>query len=74
MILAPPPWESSGGAINGTAQPMRNYGGTEMRDAQSKVVYRSQFLLTHPLRTDYKERVGYAGKEFTYVSGKWVIR
>ena len=60
--------------INNTHEPMRNYDGTEMRDAQSKVIYRSQFLSTHPLRSDCKERVGYAGKKFTYVSGDGVIR
>ncbi len=62
------------GDTDGTAQPMRNYDGTAMRDARGSVVYRSQFLSTHPLRSDCKERVGYAGKKFTYVSGDGVIR
>ena len=54
--------------------PMRNHDGSAMRDYQSNVVYRSQFLATHPLKSDCKERVGYAGKKFTYVSGDGVIR
>jgi len=53
---------------------MRNHDGTEMRDARRRIVYKSQFLSTHPLRTDCKERVGYGGKKFTYVSGDGVIR
>ena len=57
-----------------THQPMRNYDGTMMRDATSKVIYKSQFLSTHPLKSDCKERVGYAGRKFTYVSGDGVIR
>jgi len=70
-----PPISGSGDAVvDVTAQPMRNYDGTEMRDVQSNVVYKSQFLATHPLKTDCKERVGYAGKRFTYVSGDGVIR
>ena len=60
--------------VDTTHQPMRNYDGTMMRDATSKVVYKSQFLSTHPLKSDCKERVGYAGKKFTYVSGDGVIR
>lgn len=60
--------------VDGTNEPMRNYDGTEMRDAKSNVVYRSQFLSTHPLKSDCKERVGYGGKKFTYVSGDGVIR
>lgn len=54
--------------------PMRNHDGSAMRDYRSNVVYRSQFLATHPLKSDCKERVGYAGKKFTYVSGDGVIR
>ena len=57
-----------------TNQPMRNYDGTEMRDASGRMVYKSQFLATHPLKADCKERVGYGGKKFTYVSGDGVIR
>ncbi len=60
--------------IDSTNEPMRNYDGTEMRDANSCVVYKSQFLSTHPLRSDCKERVGYAGMKLTYVSGDGVIR
>jgi hypothetical protein len=45
-----------------------------MRDANSCIVYKSQFLSTHPLRSDCKERVGYAGTKLTYVSGDGVIR
>lgn len=53
---------------------MKNYDGSEMRDGNSQLVYKSQFLSTHPLRSDCKERVGYGGKKFTYVSGDGVIR
>jgi len=60
--------------VDTTHQPMRNYDGTLMRDATTKVVYKSQFLSTHPLKSDCKERVGYAGRKFTYVSGDGVIR
>ncbi len=57
-----------------TNGPMKNYDGSQMRDGNSQLVYRSQFLSTHPLRSDCKERVGYGGKKFTYVSGDGVIR
>jgi len=53
---------------------MRNYDGTEMRDFAGNVVFTSQFLSTHPLRADCKERVGYGGKKFSYVTGDGVIR
>ena len=65
---------NTNGMIDDTNRPMRNYDGTEMRDAQRRIVYKSQFLSTHPLRSDCKERVGYGGKKFTYVSGDGVIR
>ena len=45
-----------------------------MRNTNSQPVYKSQFLSTHPLWSDCKERVGYGGKKFTYVSGDGVIR
>ena len=57
-----------------TNEPMKNYDGTQMRDHKSQLVYKSQFLSTHPLWSDCKERVGYGGKKFTYVSGDGVIR
>ncbi len=57
-----------------TNEPMQNYDGSEMRDSNSQLVYKSQFLSTHPLRSDCKDRVGYGGKKFTYVSGDGVIR
>ena len=57
-----------------TNEPMQNYDGSEMRDSNSQLVYKSQFLSTHPLWSDCKERVGYGGKKFTYVSGDGVIR
>ena len=60
--------------VDTTHQPMRNYDGTKMRDSKSQVIYKSQFLSTHPLKSDCKERVGYAGRKFTYVSGDGVIR
>ncbi len=53
---------------------MKNYDGSQMRDTNSQIVYKSQFLSTHPLWSDCKERVGYGGKKFTYVSGDGVIR
>ena len=60
--------------IDTTNEPMQNYDGSEMRDSNSQLVYKSQFLSTHPLWSDCKERVGYGGKKFTYVSGDGVIR
>lgn len=53
---------------------MRNYDDTEMRDGDGGVVYKSQFLSTHPIWSDCRERVGYGGKKLTYVSGDGVIR
>ena len=49
--------------VDATNQPMQNYDGTEMRDERGRLVYKSQFLSTHPLKGDCKERVGY---------GKWI--
>ncbi|KAL3797351.1 hypothetical protein HJC23_010477 [Cyclotella cryptica] len=69
-----PPHPSTMTLIDTTNQPMLNYDGTEMRDGQSRLVYKSQFLSTHPLKGDCKERVGFGGKKFTYVSGDGVIR
>ena len=60
--------------IDATNDPMKNYDGSQMRDTNSQLVYKSQFLSTHPLWSDCKERVGYGGKKFTYVSGDGVIR
>jgi hypothetical protein len=60
--------------IDSTNEPMQNYDGSQMRDANSQIVYKSQFLSTHPLVSDCKERVGYGGNKFTYVSGDGVIR
>ena len=60
--------------IDNTHQPMRNYDGSEMRDGNCNIVYKSQFLSTHPLKSDIKERVGYAGRKLCYVSGDGVIR
>ena len=60
--------------IDTTIEPMKNYDGSQMRDTNSQLVYKSQFLSTHPLWSDCKERVGYGGKKFTYVSGDGVIR
>jgi hypothetical protein len=45
---------------------MLNYDGTEMRDGQSRIVYKSQFLSTHPLKGDCKERVGF-GEIFVFL-------
>jgi hypothetical protein len=45
--------------IDTTNEPMQNYDGTEMRDASRNVVYKSQFLSTHPLRGDCKEKPGF---------------
>jgi hypothetical protein len=60
--------------IDTTNEPMQNYDGTHMCNQNGELVYKSQFLSTHPLWSDCKERVGYAGKKFTYVSGDGVIR
>ena len=54
--------------------PMYNHDGTVMLDHRGNTVYRSQFLSTHPLRTDCKERVGYGGRKLFYLSGEGVIR
>ena len=54
-----PPHRSSVALIDTTNQPMLNYDGTELRDEKSRIVYRSQFLSTHPLKGDCKERVGF---------------
>ena len=40
----------------------------------SPLKYVNVGVLTHPLWSDCKERVGYGGKKFTYVSGDGVIR
>ena len=56
-----------------TKEPMLNYDGTEMRN-EDGVVHKSQFLSTHPIWSDCRERVGYGGKKLTYVSGDGVIR
>lgn len=57
-----------------TSLPMYNHDGTEMLDHHGRIVYRSQYLSTHPLRSDCKERVGYAGRKFVYLSGDGAIR
>ena len=57
-----------------SAVPMKNYDGTIMLDHHGRTIYQSQFLSTHPIRSDCKERVGYAGRKFTYLSGEGVIR
>jgi hypothetical protein len=66
--------DGEGEGVTGRGVPMRNHDGTIMLDHLGRTVYRSQYLSTHPLRTDCKERVGYGGKKFTYVSGDGVIR
>lgn len=53
--------------------PMRNHNGTEMLDEHGRVVYRGQFLATHPLRSDVKERRE-GNFVATYLSGDSVIR
>ena len=58
----------------GIGIPMRNHDGSIMLDHRGKIVYRSQFLSTHPLRSECRERVVYAGKKLPYVSGEGVIR
>jgi hypothetical protein len=69
-VKSSPSHPSNAVLVDTTNQPMRNYDGTEMRDAQSRIVYKSQFLSTHPLKSDCKEKPGFGGKRFTYVSGK----
>jgi hypothetical protein len=58
---------------NKNAEPMRNHDGSVMLDESGRVVYRSQFLATHPLRSDCKERMS-DGKALTYITGDSVIR
>jgi DNA recombination protein Rad52 len=58
---------------NKNAEPMRNHDGSVMLDESGRVVYRSQFLATHPLRSDCKERMS-DGKALTYITGESVIR
>jgi len=55
------------------APPMRNHDGSCMLDESGRIVYRSQFLSTHPLRSDCKERLS-GGKLLTYITGDGVIR
>ena len=55
------------------APPMRNHDGSAMLDENGTVVYRSQFLSTHPLKSDCKERMS-GGKLLTYITGDGVIR
>lgn len=55
------------------AEPMRNHDGSPMLDESGRVVYRSQFLATHPLRSDCKERMS-DGMNVTYITGDSVIR
>lgn len=57
-----------------TAIPMYNHDGSVMLDHKSEVLYQSQYLSTHPVRSECKERVGYGGRKLTYVSGDSVIR
>ena len=56
-----------------TKEPMLNYDGTAMRN-EDGLVHKSQFLSTHPIWSDCRERVGYGGRKLTYVSGDGVIR
>ena len=52
---------------------MRNHDGSAMLDESGRVVYRNQFLSTHPLKNDCKERIS-GGKRLTYITGDGVIR
>lgn len=54
--------------------PMRNHDGTAMLSHDGEILYRSQYLSTHPLRADCKERIGYGNKRLAYVTGDGVIR
>jgi hypothetical protein len=56
------------------AEPMRNHDGSEMLDDCGDIVYRSQYLATHPLRGECKERVTPGGMLLTYMTGDGVIR
>jgi hypothetical protein len=53
---------------------MRNHDGSEMLDEHARGIHRSQFLSTHPLRSDVKEKMGEGGKPLTYITGDGVIR
>ena len=56
------------------AEPMRNHDGSAMLDDCGEVVYRSQYLTTHPLIGDCKERMAPDGMLLTYMTGDGVIR
>lgn len=56
------------------AEPMRNHDGSAMLDDDGKIVYRSQYLATHPLRGDCKDRMTPDGTLLTYMTGDCVIR
>jgi len=53
---------------------MHNHNGSIMLDHHSRPLYKSQYLSCNPLKSDCKERVGFSGRKFTYVSGDGVIR
>jgi hypothetical protein len=60
--------------IDDVSAPMRNHDGSVMLNEHGGIVYRSQFLSTHPLRKDCMERLGWNNKKLTYVTGDGVIR
>jgi hypothetical protein len=53
---------------------MQNRDGSAMLDDCGEIVYRSQYLATHPLRRDCKERMTPGGMLLTYMTGEGVIR
>lgn len=57
-----------------TQVPMRNPDGTIVLNDYGETVYQAQFLNSHPLKRDCKERTGPNGMKLTYVTGDGVIR
>ena len=53
---------------------MRNPDGTVMLNEYGETIYQAQFLNSHPLKRDCKERTGPNGMVLTYVTGSGVIR
>ena len=57
-----------------TQATMRNPDGTIMLNEYGEIIYQAQFLNSHPLKRDCKERTGPNGMILTYVTGGGVIR
>jgi len=57
-----------------THAPMRNPDGTILLNSYGETIYQGQFLNSHPLKRDCKERTGPNGLRLTYMTGDGVIR